>query len=77
MSQYHPTYTFKNQSIISNDIDEFNEIAKPWDRKGRKLNKGNEFEAGINLISTNDFELAEISLHGIVEQTGAQPNGKR
>jgi AraC family ethanolamine operon transcriptional activator len=61
------------KSFVFHDIDHFNDFAKPWDRELRKLNKGNEFEASINLIHSEDIMLVEIGINGIVEQKGSIP----
>ena len=63
--------------VVLHDIDHFNEFAKSWDREGRKLNKGNDFDAVIDLISGKDLTLAEISINGIVEQKGSLKKGMR
>jgi len=65
------------QSVVLHDIDHFNDFAKPWDREGRKLNKGNDFNAVIDLIPGKDFTLSEISINGIVEQKGRLVKGMR
>jgi AraC-like DNA-binding protein len=65
------------KSVVFHDIDHFNDFSKPWEREGRKLNKGNDFKAGINLLPGKDVSLAEISINGIVELKGGLSKGMR